>query len=132
MPLASVRSRLETRTISSHVAASRPARANGKKPPPRLMSVADFAKGFVAPEFLVEGIVQRGYCYSLAAPTGTGKTAVALGLGFSVATGRPFGRARTERGRVAFFAGENPDDVRGRVLRRPTLWACPSPKSTCT
>lgn len=81
-----------------------------------LVSSAAFVKGFVPPDYLVDGIVQRRFCYSLTAPTGHGKTAVALLLAACVATGKPFGSAAVETGRVAYFAGENPDDVRARWI----------------
>ncbi|MEL6280681.1 MAG: AAA family ATPase [Pseudomonadota bacterium] len=83
---------------------------------PVIQSAADFAAGFVAPEYLVDGVVRRSYCYSFTAPTGAGKTAIALDLAFAVALGRPFANLPARQGPVVFMAGENPDDVRARVL----------------
>jgi AAA domain len=84
---------------------------------PRLiLSSADFIAGFVPPDYLIDGLVQRRFVYSLTAPTGTGKTAVALLLCACVALGRPIGEYQLERGRVLYLAGENPDDVRMRWL----------------
>jgi AAA domain/Toprim domain len=84
---------------------------------PRLIvSSAEFIAGFVPPDYLIDGLVQRRFVYSLTAPTGTGKTAVALLLCACVALGRPVGEYQLERGRVLYLAGENPDDVRMRWL----------------
>jgi putative DNA primase/helicase len=48
-------------------------------PAPRLAkTLAEFLAGFVPPDYLVEGILQRRFVYSLTAQTGHGKTAVAL------------------------------------------------------
>src|ERR1035437_2271069 len=81
-----------------------------------IVSSADFVAGFVPPDYLIDGLVQRRFCYSLTAPTGSGKTAIALLLSASTALGRPIGEYFVERGRVLYLAGENPDDVRMRWL----------------
>ena len=65
---------------------------------------------------MIEGLVQRAYCYSLTAPTGHGKTAVAILIAFRVATGGSLCDLEIEQGRVLYCAGENPDDIRARVL----------------
>jgi hypothetical protein len=81
-----------------------------------LLTSAEFVAGFIPPEFLIEGLLQRAYCYSLTAATSHGKTAVAILVAFRVATGQPLGDLGVEPGRVVFFAGENPDDARARIL----------------
>ena len=81
-----------------------------------LQSSKKFTDGFVAPNYLVDGLVQRRYLYSATALTGHGKTAVALALAFCVATGTRFGDREVEQGRVLYLAGENADDVRARVI----------------
>jgi len=81
-----------------------------------ILSSAAFIAGFVPPDYLIDGLVQRRFIYSLTAPTGTGKTAVALLLCASVALGRPIAEYPVEQGRVLYLAGENPDDVRMRWL----------------
>jgi hypothetical protein len=83
---------------------------------PLIKSSAEFVKGFVPPDYLVDGLLQRRYCYSLTARTGDGKTAIALLLAACVDMGIPFGGHATEKGRVLFFAGENPDDIRTRWI----------------
>ena len=52
---------------------------------------------------------------SLTAPTGSAKTAILDGGGLGGAWPRGW-RARGENGRVLYFAGENPDDVRMRWM----------------
>jgi hypothetical protein len=81
-----------------------------------LVSSAAFIAGFVAPEYLVDGIVQRRYFYSMTAQTGVGKTSIAMRWMAHVVAGRPIGDKEVQQGEVLYFAGENPDDVRARWL----------------
>lgn len=81
-----------------------------------ILSCREFVDGFVAPMYLIDGIIQRRYCYSLTAPTGHGKTAVALLLAFQVALGRDLAGLNVKQGGVLILAGENADDVRARIL----------------
>jgi hypothetical protein len=75
-----------------------------------------FAKDFTPPDYLIDGLLQRRFIYSMTAPTGHGKTAIALLWSANVALGRPIDGRETTPGRVLYFAGENPDDVRMRWL----------------
>src|SRR5262245_24722330 len=77
---------------------------------------AEFVAGYVPPDYLIDGLLQRRYVYSFTAKTGDGKTAIALLLAFYVAKGRALAGREVEKGRVLFFAGENPDDVRTRWI----------------
>jgi RecA-family ATPase len=61
-------------------------------------------------------MLQRRYCYSMTGRTGSGKTAIALNIAASVALGRSIGGHDVERGRVLYFAGENPTDVQMRWI----------------
>lgn len=81
---------------------------------PITVSGAEFMDGFVPPDYLVEGVIQKGYLYSITARTGHGKTAIAMLLMCNVAQGAPFHGKRTEQGGVLFMAGENPQDIRAR------------------
>ena len=81
-----------------------------------LQSAKDFTADFVAPEYLIDGVVQRGRLYTLTAPTGSGKTAVMLYAGTAMSRGEKVCDRDTEAGDVIYMAGENPDDVRGRVI----------------
>jgi RecA-family ATPase len=74
-------------------------------------------QGFVPPDYLVHGILHRGFLYSLTGRTGSGKTAVMLRLSAMVAgLDEQLGDNEVEKGKVLYFAGENPDDVRMRVI----------------
>jgi hypothetical protein len=90
-------------------------------PPPaaplwKMQSAAEFTADFVAPEYIVDGVIQRGRLYTMTAPTGSGKTAVMLYAATSVAGGTLFYDRDVEQGDVLFMAGENPDDVRARMI----------------
>ena len=92
--------------------------AEGPPPPPHIMqSSAEFLAGFVPPDYLIEGIIQKRFIYSMTGPTGEGKTSVALLLAFLVAFGISLGGRKIKKGKVLFLAGENPDDVRIRWSR---------------
>lgn len=81
-----------------------------------ILSSREFVAGFIPPDYLVKGILQRRFFYSLTARTGAGKTAVALLLSACVALGIPFAGNRVSPGRVLYLAGENPDDLRMRWI----------------
>lgn len=84
--------------------------------PATILSSAEFVAGFTPPDYLVDGILQRGFFYSFTGKTGSGKTAVVLQLAACVARGQTFGPHEVTRGRVLYFAGENPDDNRMRWI----------------
>ena len=75
---------------------------------------AEFVAGFVPPDYLVEGLLQRRFLYSLTATTGSGKTAQVLLLTSYVALGQNLSGREVAKGSVLYFAGENPDDIRMR------------------
>jgi hypothetical protein len=81
-----------------------------------ILSSGEFVAGFVAPDYLLDGVLLRGFVYALTAPTGHGKTALALLLAVCVASGDEFAKRAVGKGRVLYFAGENPDDVRMRWI----------------
>lgn len=81
-----------------------------------IISGPDFVGGYVAPAYLVDGVVQKNRLYALTANPYHGKTAVALRLMFCVAHGLLFGGHEAEKSRVLFLAGENPDDAKARVI----------------
>lgn len=81
-----------------------------------MQSSAEFVANFVPPDYLIDGLLQRRYVYSFTAPTGSGKTAIALLIAAHVAMGTSLAGREVEKGRVLFFAGENPDDVRARWI----------------
>jgi hypothetical protein len=81
-----------------------------------VQSSADFTGKFKPPDYLIDGILQRRFLYSFTGKTGAGKTAVVLLIAASVALGRKVGDIEVQQGRVLYFAGENPDDVRMRWI----------------
>ena len=81
-----------------------------------VQSSSEFVEGFVPPDYLIDGLLQRRYLYSITAQTGSGKTAICLSLSAHVAQGLPLGNKETAKGRVLYFAGENPDDIRMRWI----------------
>jgi hypothetical protein len=89
-------------------------------PKPALLSKAQFLAGYVPPDWLVDAILQRRFIYSLTAKTGDGKTAVALLIAELVAARdrrhASLGSHAVDKGTVIYFAGENPDDLRNRMI----------------
>jgi hypothetical protein len=81
-----------------------------------VITAGEFIRGFIPPEYLIDGIMQRGYLYSLTARTGAGKTAIAMYLSQCIARGKPVAGQEVKQGSVLFLAGENPDDIRARFL----------------
>jgi hypothetical protein len=88
----------------------------GEPPKKLIQSSAEFVAGFVAPSYLLDGILQKHFVYALTAATGAGKTAIALRLAAHVALGRKLGDRDVERGRVLYFASENSVDVQARWI----------------
>jgi AAA domain/Toprim-like len=94
-----------------------PAPATPSALPAKLtLSSAEFVAGFVPPDYLIVGWLQRRFVYSLTAATGDGKTAIALLISLAVSQSSKLGKLEVKRGRVLYFAGENPDDVRMRWM----------------
>lgn len=84
--------------------------------PPPILSAAEFVHGYKPPAYVVDGIMQRSRLYTTTAITGSGKTAIALTISLHVAAGCPLGKTEVEQAPVLYFAAENPDDVRMRVI----------------
>lgn len=83
-----------------------------------LQSSAEFVEGFKPPDYLIDGLLQRRYIYSMTAPTGTGKTCIALRIAAHVSLGIELAGREVEKGSALYFAGENPDDVRTRWIKQ--------------
>lgn len=81
-----------------------------------LVPAGQFASQFRRPEYVVDGIVQGGRLHACTGHSNAGKTAILLEMGCCVCMGRLFAGIETRRGRVLFLAGENAEDVRGRLL----------------
>jgi AAA domain-containing protein/bifunctional DNA primase/polymerase-like protein len=81
---------------------------------PRIKSSGLFVANFTPPDYIVDGLVQQGFLYSLTGATGAGKTCITLRLAASTALGVTFAKRETKKMRVLYLAAENPDDVRMR------------------
>ena len=81
-----------------------------------ILSDAEFVANFEPPEYLLDGILQRRYCYALTAQTGAGKTAVALRIAAHVGLGRKLGDRDVAQGAILYFASENSVDVQARWI----------------
>jgi hypothetical protein len=81
-----------------------------------IRSSREFVAGFVAPDYLIDGLMQEGFLYSLTGATGAGKTAITLRMAASVASGTPFAGRETKKRRVLYLAAENPTDIRMRWI----------------
>jgi hypothetical protein len=57
-----------------------------------------FIAGVVPPDYLIDGLITRRFCWSITAPTETDKTAVALLLSPCLAPGQSIGEYQVERG----------------------------------
>src|SRR6516164_7600016 len=79
------------------------------------MTLNAILKNYVAPDCLIKDLFKRGYVYSLTGLTGSGKTVVALYIAMQPALNANIGDRMVKGGRVAYFAGENPDDVTQRL-----------------
>ena len=82
-----------------------------------LQTSAEFVASLKPPDYLIKGVLQRRFLYSMTAPTGAGKTCVAMRVAAHVAFGLPLAGRRVKQGRLLFLAGENPDDVRMRWIK---------------
>jgi hypothetical protein len=89
-----------------------PAEASGVT----IKSSKQFVAAFVPPDYIIDGLLQEGFLYSLTGATGAGKTAITLRLAASVALGALFADRETKKKRVLYLAAENPDDVRMRWI----------------
>lgn len=98
-----------------------PSKPNGKdaKPLPPVLAEDDFLGRFHPPDYLIDGMLQRQFIYALTGQTGHAKTAIALRLARVVGQKRGtrfLAGHEVEHGRVLYLVGENPDDVRMRVM----------------
>ena len=88
-----------------------------KTPQPlKIRESAAYIAEYVPADYLIDGLFQTAFLYSLTGPTGTGKTALTLLLAWLVANGGKLGDREVVQGNVLFCAGENPDELRQRVI----------------
>jgi hypothetical protein len=87
---------------------------------PLIQTSEQFVADFTPPDYLIDGVLQRRFLYSLTGKTGSGKTALALLFAACVALGRSIGNLEVAPGSVLYFCGENPDDCRMRWIALAT------------
>ena len=68
------------------------------------------------PDYVIFGLLQRRFLYSITGKTGAGKTAILLLIAAHVAEAKKIVDRDVEQGRVLYFTGENADDVRMRWI----------------
>jgi hypothetical protein len=95
--------------------------ANGgaHDPPKLILTLPEFLAGYIAPDYLLDGMMQRHFFYALTGMTSAGKTAVGLLIAVLVAmrtVGQTLGSREIEHGRVLYLACENATDVRMRLI----------------
>lgn len=83
--------------------------------PGRIVTGESFMETFEAPDWLIDGIVQRGRLYACTSLTGHGKTAVWLFNACMIHAGREVGGLEVCKGNVLILAGENPEDLKARM-----------------
>ena len=84
--------------------------------PGRILSGAAFIADHVPPVWLIDGIVQRSRLYACTSLTGHGKTAVWLFNACMIHAGRMIGHLDAFKGNVLVLAGENPADLKARMI----------------
>jgi hypothetical protein len=89
---------------------------------PQAVTLADFLAAAKPPEFLIDPLIQRGFLYTLTAQTFHGKTSTEIYAALCVASTMAFAGHHTERGRVVYFAGENPDDIAVKFTVACAFW----------
>src|SRR3954471_194770 len=82
----------------------------------RIVSGRDFVASYSPPDWLIDGIVQSGRLYACTSLTGHGKTAVWLYNACMIQAARKVAHLETEPGNVLYLAGENPEDLKARML----------------
>jgi DNA-binding MarR family transcriptional regulator len=82
-----------------------------------LRTSGEFIREFTPPDYLIDGILLRGFLYALTARTGDGKTAIALAISLHAAIARALDEHGVDRIKVLYLAGENDIDVRMRWIK---------------
>jgi hypothetical protein len=81
----------------------------------RILTGDAFISSFVPPDWLIDGVVQRGRLYACTSLTGHGKTAVWSFNACMIQAGRMIGQLEVCPGNVLYLAGENPEDLKARM-----------------
>jgi hypothetical protein len=108
----------DIKSILERYVTAHPDKGAAQAPPLPIQSSVEFVTNFVPPDYLIDGLLQRRFVYSMTGPTGEGKTSVALLIALHVARGLALDGREIDKGKVLFLAGENPDDVRMRWIKQ--------------
>jgi hypothetical protein len=82
----------------------------------------EFVASLKPPDYLIKGVLQRRFLYSMTAPTGAGKTCIAMRVAAHVAFGLPLLGRPVKQGNVLFLAGENPTTSRCAGSSSQRIW----------
>jgi hypothetical protein len=97
---------------------------DGKADSPPILTKRQFVQGFQPPDYLVDGVLQKRFIYALTGATSHGKTAIALYIAQLVSSrdlDTALGNHAVDKGRAIYLVGENPDDLRMRVIGADSL-----------
>ncbi len=85
---------------------------------PHMPNIQPFSywRSFPKPEFVVDGLVEQGGLVSIIGPPGVGKSAVAIDLAASIATGKPWQGRAVLRQRALYMPGEGLSGAVQRLL----------------
>ena len=120
------------RRITAYVERGSQAKAGAPQIPtaPDFTDIADFIESIPPPQWLIDGIIQRGFLYGLTAQTNHGKTALAALMALAIGNGLQFGGHECESGHVLYLCGEGARTTSGCACEVPARWqACSPPKS---
>jgi len=82
----------------------------------RIRSGAAFVANFQPPDWLIDGVIQNSRLYACTSLTAHGKTAVWLYCACMIHAGRSIGPLKVTKGNVLILAGENPEDLKARMI----------------
>lgn len=92
------------------------------KPGSRILDGAAFLAGYTVPDWLIQGIVQRGRLYTCTSLTNHGKTAAWFYNACMVQAGREIAGLAVDQANVLYLAGENPADLQGRGVAMQRIY----------
>jgi Bifunctional DNA primase/polymerase, N-terminal/AAA domain/Primase C terminal 2 (PriCT-2) len=84
---------------------------------PLVLTNSEFIATYKPPSYIITGLLQKRFVYSLTGMTGSGKTCIALRIAAHVIKGLELSGRKVKKGKVLYFAGENPDDVLVRWIK---------------
>ena len=80
--------------------------------PPLVETASEFLSRYIPVDWVIDGLLIRGYVYGLTSRPNHGKTTVATAISLHVACGEPFAGAEVQGGNVLMLLGENAENSR--------------------